>query len=404
MRILYIIPSFQHPKVRGPNRHYHFVRELSQRHAITLLTLVRSEIPAEAMQEVASYTERIFTFGANGDSDSRGGRSVRLLPLIGDRIHQILQLNADVKQMKGTFNRLVEQGSFDLVLFHGKSVFSVIEDWHGLPIVADFCDATSMRVRTKMSYASKAKLPLLGLRYWQVRQIEKKLVSKTPYVAFISARDREAILGPGDRSVVIPNGLDLQYWQRKANNPRSNCLVFTGVMSYAPNEDAALYLLDKILPLLRRSVSNLEVLIVGRDPTPVLLERARNHPEVTVTGFVDDMRPYLERATIFAAPLRYASGMQNKIQEALAMEVPVVTTSIVAAGLQVDGGEKPPVYVADGPQEFADRIVSLLGQESERARLAAEGRQFAQKNFDWSRSAKQLEQMCLEAVRKNSRG
>jgi glycosyltransferase involved in cell wall biosynthesis len=116
------------------------------------------------------------------------------------------------------------------------------------------------------------------------------------------------------------------------------------------------------------------------------------------------MRPYLEQATIFAAPLRYASGMQNKIQEALAMEVPVVTTSIVAAGLQVDGGEKPPVYVADEPQEFAGQIVDLLGQESERARLAAEGRQFAKKNFDWSRSAKQLEQMCIEAIGENDQG
>jgi glycosyltransferase involved in cell wall biosynthesis len=403
MRILHITPSFQHPKVRGPNRHYHFIRELSQRHSITLLTLVSSEITAEAMQEMASYTERILTFGSNGSSNLHKGRWLGHLPVIGDRTERTLQLRAGVKQMKKAFVQLLEQESYDLVLFHGKSVFPVIEDWAELPIVADFCDATSMRVHTRMSYASKAKLPLLGLRYLQIRQIEKKLVRKTPHIAFISVRDREAILGPYDRSEVIPNGLDLQYWRRKSNSRQPDCLIFTGVMNYAPNEDAALYLIDEILPFLRQSVPNLEVLIVGRDPTSALSERGRRHPEVTVTGFVDDMRPYLERAAIFAAPVRYASGMQNKIQEAMAMEVPVVTTSAVAGGLRTGSGPEPPLYVADEPRAFADSISSLLVQDTERARLAAEGRRFAEKNFDWPRSAQQLEHMCLEAVRENDR-
>jgi hypothetical protein len=98
--MLYIIPSFQHPKVRGPNRHYHFIRELSQRHSITLLTPISSEITAEAMQEMASYTERVLTFGSNGTSNLRKARWLGHLPLIGDRIERSLQLRAGVKQMK----------------------------------------------------------------------------------------------------------------------------------------------------------------------------------------------------------------------------------------------------------------------------------------------------------------
>jgi len=400
MRILHITPAFQHPRVRGPHRHYHFLRELSQRHAITLLTLARSDIPAEALQEMASYTERLLTFSVSGASSGHARGRVRSLPFIGGRLEQSLRLREGVRQMKAAFTRLVREEAYDVVLFHGKSVFPVIEDWDDLPIVIDFCDATSMRIRAEMRYAGLAAVPLKGLRYAQVRRLEKRLVGKTPHIAFISPRDREAVLGSADRSAILPNGVDLQYWTRKSHNPRPNCLIFSGVMDYAPNEDAAVYLIDRILPLLRPSVSNLEVFIVGRDPSAALLDKARRYPDVTVTGFVDDMRPYLERAAVCAAPLRYASGMQNKVLEAMAMQVPVVTTSIVASGLCVDGAQ-PPVHVADGAREFAERIVNLLARETERSRLAADGRRFIERHFIWSRSAEKLEKMCLDAVQIN---
>lgn len=402
MKILHIIPSLQHPNVRGPHRHYHFLKELSQRHEITLLTPLRAKVSAAVMEEIASYTHEILTFPVNGTREAKANGAKPGLPLFGgSRLDQLLHFNATVKIMKQAFTRLVQQEAYDVVFFHGKSVFPVIADCRTLPIVTDFCDATSMRVRSKMNYAGKAKLPLLGLRYLQIRQIEKKLINKTPHVAFISCRDREAILGAEDKSMVIPNGIDLAYWRRQTHRPQPNCLVFTGIMNYAPNEDAALYLIDEILPYLKPVVPNLEILIVGRDPTPALLKSAQRHPEVTVTGFVDDMRTYLERATVFAAPLRFGSGMQNKIQEALAMEVPVVTTSTAAAGLRTHDGQDAPLYIADAARPFAESVIKLLANPAEQTRLATVGRQFAERNFSWPRSAAQFEQMCLAAINQN---
>src|SRR3990170_4364597 len=226
MRILYIIPSSQHPLVRGNPRHYHFLREISPRHAITLLTLARSRIPAEAYQEIDSYTERLYTFTASSDSGLAAGG--RLNALVGDnRLNRFLQLRSGVRQMKQTFTRLVQQGGYDLLLFHGKDCFSVIEDFQDLPIVVDFCDATSMRVKSKMSYVGSAKRLLLSLRYRQVLQVEGKIVQKTPYLVFIPPRDRQAILGQNNRAEVIPSGIDFQYWQRQTHNPQPNRLIFT---------------------------------------------------------------------------------------------------------------------------------------------------------------------------------
>lgn len=398
MRILYIIPSFQHPNVRGPHRHYHFIRELSKNHKITLLTLVRSEIDTDSLKEMSSYVERIYTFDTTIDSNKINGNPKGSAIFSSRKLMQWWKHYTGVQDMKKVFRELVENEDFDVVIFHGKSVFPVIQDWDDLPIVVDFCDATSMRVQSKIKHAKKIEQPLLGLRYRQVKQVEQKMVQKTPYIAFITSRDREAVLGENDDSEIIPNGMDLGYWTRQSNNPQPNTLIFTGVMSYKPNEDAAIFLIDEILPYLRKSIPNFELYIVGRNPSTVLLARTDENPEVRITGFVEDMRDYLERAMVFVAPVRFASGMQNKIQEALAMEVPVVTTPIVAAGVRSEDGEDPPLYIADGAKEFADSVTALLNNGGERVRLATEGRIFVEKHYDWARSARQLEQMCLDAL------
>jgi glycosyltransferase involved in cell wall biosynthesis len=217
-------------------------------------------------------------------------------------------------------------------------------------------------------------------------------------VAFIAPRDREAILERGEQGEILPNGVDHQFWRRASGPSHRNCLVLTGVMDYAPNHDAAVQLIERIAPQVRLTIPDLEILIVGRDPAPSLRELAASTPGIDVTGFVDDVRPYLERAAVFAAPLRYASGTQNKVLEAMSMEVPVVTTSVVADGLRMDGAAKPPVCVADEESQFAADVVRLLQTPRERVLLAERGREFVENHFIWSRSAEKLESMCLAAM------
>ncbi len=401
MKILYIIPAFQHPTMRGPTRCYHFIRELSKRHSISLLTLAKSEIKPEVMQEMAGYTANITTINAIGNGDYAQDPNGMFFPKLKRQLLVELQSRVAVEKMKSAFLSLVAQDSFDVVLFHGKSVFPVIQDWDKLPIVVDFCDATSMRVRQSMRYAHPLKRLLLALRYLQIRRIEKRLVNKSPHLAFISARDRDAILKHRNGAKIVPIGVDLDFWQRKTHAPQENCLIFTGVMSYKPNEDAALHLIQDILPLVQKALPDIQLLIVGREPSAALREKAKSHEGVTVTGYVDDVRTYLERATLFVVPLRYGSGIQNKVLEAMAMEVPVISSTIAAAGLRFDGQGDPPLYVADDAADFAGKIIDLLRQKEERARLACEGRKFVQEYFNWSHNAQVLERLCEEAILKD---
>jgi len=349
------------------------------------------------MREMTSYTQDLYIFDASAAARTSTDKALSSVPAVGRQMSQDMLLRRTVADMRETFERLLREELFDVVVFHGKSVFPVIEAAYDLPTVTDFCDATSMRIKAKIDYAPLAKRPLLALRYQQIKNREQSIIAKTPYQAFISSRDREAILGVESTAEVIPNGLDLQYWKRRNFDREPNSLIFTGVMDYAPNHDAAVYMIEEILPLIKQKVQEVKLYIAGRSPRPALLEKASTHPEVIVTGFVDDMRDYLEKAAIFVSPLRYASGMQNKLQEALAMEMPIVTTSVAAAGLQIDG-QNAPLYVGDGAEQFAQRTVELLQQPDEQLRLAAASRQFAEDYFDWAHSAMQLEKMCFDAV------
>ena len=396
MKLLYIIPSFQHPNVRGPNRHYHFIRELSDRHAITLLVLNRSIVGPKAMEEVASYVDQLHIVDVNGDVPAT--RLAGRLPFAGRRMEEKLRFRNAVKLMTGVYSWLMAENSFGAIVFHGKSVFPVIHDSKGLPVVIDFCDATSMRIRHELRYSGIARRIWLWLRYAEIRRIERAILRKTPHVAFIARRDREAILGLNSCGEILPNGVDHEYFRRKSAPSNRNSIVFCGVMNYAPNNDAALYLIDRIAPQIRQSIPDLEILIVGRDPSAALKERASRDPNLKVTGFVNDLRPYVEQAAVFAAPLRYASGTQNKVLEAMSMEIPVVTTSIVADGLRMDDAGEPPVCVADNETRFAKEIVNLLAHPAERNLLATRGREYVENYFIWSRSAEKLERMCLTAV------
>lgn len=392
MKILHVTPSLQHPLVRGSDRHYQLLRELSQRHDVTHLTLARSEAPPAAMEELQDLAcgLHVIDIATRGKKDGFPAG-------VAQRLQREWRFQAGLSQMKKTFRRLTRETSFDVVLFHGKSVYPVIQDFDACPIVTDFCDATSFRVRSKMNYASKLKAPFLWLRYLKVRSTERKMIERSSRLFFISRRDREKIMGPDDTSPIVSNGINLQYWKRRTDERQPNNLVFTGVMDYGPNEDAALYLIDEILPLLKESNQAVEIVIAGRSPTPTLQQRAARHPEVTVTGFVEDMRTPLEKATLFVGPLRYGSGQQNKILEALAMEVPVITTPLALEGVRVDGAQ-PPICVAQDAPEFARSVTELLRDASKRNRLAAAGRRYVQDHFSWSHSARQIERMCQEVM------
>lgn len=376
MRVLYLTNGFPFPLTSGYLRHYHFIRELADEHEIALLSIVRSSFREEHRAALAPFTRHIEVFVAAGRGQSPARKALHAARTIG-------RADGSIDAMRAAIERLHAAQPFDIVLFSGKPTYSAIERLALPPIVADFTDAASMRIRGQIQYAPRARSPFLWVRYLQTRRLEKQIIERADHLLFASLRDREAVL-PDRRkpSTVMPCGVDLDYWQRSTRELGRSAVVFTGAMNYQPNIDAALFLIEDIFPRVRQAHPGAELFIVGHSPTPALVVAGRQ-PGVTVTGFVDDVRPYLERAAVFAAPLRFGAGIQNKVLEAMAMEVPVVATPLAADGLNTEDGARPPLKVAQTAAEFAQIIGAEIQARAQNTTPDTAARQYIAQYFVW---------------------
>lgn len=200
---------------------------------------------------------------------------------------------------------------------------------------------------------------------------------------------------PELRMTVIPNGVDLDYFHSLPQPAQRRHLVFTGSMDWRPNQDAARYFTREILPLLKWARPDLECTFVGRNP-PADIQRLAEMPGVHITGTVDDVRPYVERAAVYVVPLRIGGGSRLKILEALAMERAVVSTTIGAEGLDVVDDRH--VLLADDPQSFAESVLRILNKPERGKELATEGRRLVEQRYGWDALAERLGSFIREVA------
>ncbi|MEM7114363.1 MAG: glycosyltransferase [Chloroflexota bacterium] len=390
MNILYLTNGFPFPLTSGYLRHYFLIKELAEDHDVTLLSMIAPSYKEEDREALEPFTKEIITFRSGGKGGSLPKKVIR-------RLKSVAQPDAFVAKMRTVIDRLVAEQHFDVVI-SGKRTMDAIAHLN-IPIVADMCDATSSRIQRSMAFATTARKPMLMLEYQQMKQTEKSFMKRAEHSIFISSRDREDLIGSRiGGTTIVPNGVDLDFWRRRTAVRQKNQIVFTGAMDYRPNTDAALYLIEEILPLVQKEVPDVELFIVGRDPTAGLKEAGKKHANVTVTGFVDDVRDYLDEATVFAAPLRFGAGLQNKVLEAMAMEVPVVASPLAADGLRTEEGAQPPVDIVTGTEQFAQRLIQKLRDAADEPEPHYAGRLFIETHFVWNYSRQKLNQVIEQVA------
>jgi glycosyltransferase involved in cell wall biosynthesis len=162
-------------------------------------------------------------------------------------------------------------------------------------------------------------------------------------------------------------------------------------MDFRPNVDAVVWFCHEVLPLIRRQVPDARFYIVGQSPHRRVLDLA-DDPAVTVTGYVDDVRSYIAGACVYVVPLRIGGGTRLKVLEAMAMSKPVVSTSLGCEGFQgLESGRE--LYLADNPEQFAQRVIELLDDAFRRERLGRAARHFVEERYDWRLIVPRLEQI-----------
>ena len=192
----------------------------------------------------------------------------------------------------------------------------------------------------------------------------------------------------------VSNGVDLDYFRPRAGTKRPHELIFTGVMDYLPNVEGVTWFCEKVLPFVRAEVPDVSLTICGARPN-AQVQALGKITGVTVTGKVPDVRPYLERASVCVVPLQIARGIQNKVLEAMAMQLPTVTCGAAAAGIEAEPGRD--LFVADAAPEFAAATVRLLRDEELRQRTGAAARACVEANYRWEHHLERLDRI-LSAV------
>jgi len=294
------------------------------------------------------------------------------------------------EQLVDAIRAIVRRELMELVYVDGLAMTQYIDASIGVPAIVDLHDSSTMLLSRmiKVEPTLKRKV-LLSIDRIGIRKWEASLYKSFGLIITNSEVDEAEVrrLARGTPTLTIGNGVDADFFAPAGRAPHPERLIFTGVMNYSPNEDAVVYFCEEIFPVVRAQQPSAEFWIVGKDPTPTVQALSR-HTNVHVTGGVPDMRPYLEEAGIFVCPLRYGAGIKNKILAALAMRKPVIATRVSIDGLDlVDNRE---LLVADGPGEFAAKIVTLLQQPGRAQQLADAGQRLVTAHYSWPASADRL--------------
>ncbi len=303
------------------------------------------------------------------------------------------------RSLAGTIDQLLHDSAFDLVFVHCSSVAQYVADVTGVSKILDFGDMDSYKW---LDYAQFKPLPF-NLAFWlegvKLEREERRLATKFDICTTTTWAELESLRNygcPVDTDW-FPNGVDSEYFQPGDDSYDPDLISFVGRMDYYPNQEAMLDFCANVLPLLRQRKPNLRLQIVGADPSRAI-RRLGHIPGVEVTGSVPDVRPYVRASTAMVAPLNIARGTQNKLLEAMAMGVPVVTSALAAGGVDAVPGEH--LCVARTAEEYCDAIVRLCHDPAERTRLSRAGRERMLSHHNWENSMRKLDRIlerCLAA-------
>jgi len=397
MNILYLCHRFPYPPKRGGKiRPFNMIRHLQATgHQVTVCSLARSHAEAMEGQGIASHCAS-FHMGMVSEP-LQFARMVARLPLITPSSMGYFY-SGDLAQK---VRRLLRRQRFDLIFVHCSSVAQYVEDVQGIPKILDFGDMDSQKW---LEYANYKPFPLsLGytLEGNKMLWAEKRLARKFDLCTATTRAEWETLEGYGTGAATdwFPNGVDADFFcpdPKTGGTYDNDTISFIGRMDYYPNQECMQRFCKEVWPLLRRERGTMKLLIVGADPSPQI-QALGAMPGVTVTGSVPDVRPYIRGSALMVAPLAIARGTQNKILEAMAMGVPVVTSSAAAGG--VDAEAERHLLVADRPEEIAAAILRVVSDRDERARLAKAGRERMLSHHAWPRSMQRLDGIIERCVR-----
>ncbi len=385
------------PDTGGKIRSYNILRELARQHSITFFSFYAAH-DSDLHPDLKNMVDRVvcvpLDLPASKSFAEMLDYSIRLFSSAPYNITKYCR-----PKVRRILRALLKQETYDVILCDFMAAAGVIPwDWPA-PKVLFTHNVEAAIWRRHYEVATNPIWKAISWREWQKTEAaERTYLRLADRVLAVSETDRDAFASfvePG-KLAVIPTGVDVDYFHPTPVEETANSLVFTGSMDWLPNEDAILYFVDTILPLIKKQCPEVCLEVVGRSPSRKLQALAERERSLRLTGWVEDIRPFVARGSICIVPLRIGGGTRLKIFEAMAMSKAVVSTSVGAEGLPVQSGEN--IIVADTPNDFAQSVVSLFRDPNQRRQLGTSARALVQEKYSWPKVAESFARTLRDTI------
>ncbi|MEO1529722.1 MAG: TIGR03087 family PEP-CTERM/XrtA system glycosyltransferase [Planctomycetota bacterium] len=360
-------------------RSYNLLRVLCDTFDVTLACPHDEPIEPDQMQHVEELCESVITEPVRHTRWLRAGASLLGGKSLTEGLFSIPSLQRKVQAAQ-------QSRPFDVAFVFCSSMFPYVRNelFRSTPRVVDVVDVDSEKWRQMGEENRGPKRWIYKAESRRVKQLEHEIGSTAHSITLVSeseARLFDEVASPPQPSLGVSNGVDAEYFSPPSTSSESDTrrLVFTGVMDYPPNVEGMCWFCSEVLPTIRQR-HDIQLDIVGRNPTRKVVELGEL-PGVNVTSAVPDVRPFLHRASIAISPLHLARGIQNKVLEAMAAGLPVISTPQAATG--IDGVDGEHFLIVESTQQWCDALDKLIGDEHHRTQMGRAARDLVVERYAW---------------------
>lgn len=409
MRILWLKTELLHPVDKGGKiRTYQMLKEMKRTgHRITYLTLDDGTAGRDARERATDeYCTELICVPHETTQKFSARFYGELVSNLASPLPYFMK-KYESAEMRREIARHIESDAFDVVVcdFLMPAINLPAGDAKTARVLFQHNVEAMIWRRHYETQADAVKKLYLKTQWRKTVRYERETCRSFDWVVAVSREDSDAMRREyGVENVSdIPTGVDTDYFTPRAEGEEHEPynVVFTGSMDWLPNEDAINFFTSQIWPRVRNSAPA-TLTIVGRNPRASLIEMSERDDSITVTGRVEDVRPFMRRAAVYVVPIRIGGGTRLKIYEAMASGLPVVSTTVGAEGLPVAHEEE--LLLADTPEAFAGEVARVLTDKDFAARLGERARRRVRAEFSWARVAESFCEACERAVIKNETG
>ena len=380
MNVLHVLPFCQvPPNFGGAFRVFFMLKSIARYHQVTVLSFGDESVENRLREAFDSRLSDVCVV-PRPDERTKTKRLTQFFSLWQNRSFTMSHFGFE--EMQKHIDRILSNQEFDIVQVELSLMGQFRFNTDAIKILDEHNVEYDTLRRMGLATRSVVRKLYYYTQYRKLYQEEIRVCEKQDAILVTSARDKQVLDQdvPHVPKFVIPNGVDSSYFTSTSEIPERWSLVFTAAMNYFPNSDGIIRFLDDIFPHIQKAVPSVRLYVVGSGPPAGLIKRRSDN--VIVTGYVEDVRPYVRRASVYVVPLWMGGGTRLKVLEAMAMRKPIVTTTIGCEGIDVEDGIT--ALVRDDPEEFAEAVIELLRDDTKRAKLAENGYANVQNKYDWS--------------------